>query len=137
VIGAYELLMRQIRSTASTDTKPATRHAASPASYPPRRRASLAPDAKVGSAPEQLKAVATVGHGSAARRRRRPRRPETDLLGKALQIDADHQARHGRPASAETLRIRLRIGSTPARRLKDLLRQSTTAPASAGPAATA
>ncbi len=127
--------MRQIRSTATTDIRPDTRQAASPANYSRRRKASLAADAR--SAPEQLKAVASVGHGSTSRRRRRPRRPETDLLGKALRIDADHQARHGRPASAETLRIRLRIGSAPARRLKDLVRQSTTAPASTDSAATA
>jgi Protein of unknown function (DUF2637) len=137
LIGAYELLMRQIRGTATTDTRPDTRHAASPAGRPRRREASLAAETRLGTGPEQLKAVASVGHGPTSRRRRRPRRPETDLLGKALRIDADHQARHGRPASAETLRIRLRIGSAPARRLKDLVRQSTTAPASTDSAATA
>ncbi len=53
-----------------------------------------------------------------------PQQAATDesLLVAARVIDDQHRAHHDRPASAETLRKELRIGSTHARRLKTTLR---------------
>ncbi|CAM4173535.1 hypothetical protein KIPE111705_43635 [Kibdelosporangium persicum] len=47
--------------------------------------------------------------------------PET-LLAKARQEDAAHRARHQRPISAETLRVRLGIGAVSARQLVRIVR---------------
>lgn len=44
------------------------------------------------------------------------------LVAAARQVDDDHWAAYGRPASAETLRRHLRVGSATARRLKDQVR---------------
>ena len=62
------------------------------------------------------------------------RRLHEDLITRARQVDAEHWAARGRPASAETLRIRLRVGAASARHLKDVLRNQ---PADTATAATA
>lgn len=72
-----------------------------------------------GSAPSEL-----------SRRVSRDRRLEV-LLDQARQEDAAHRVAHQRPMSADTLRVRLGIGATPARRLVKIIRaefQETGAP---------
>ncbi|PWK89553.1 hypothetical protein C8D88_102827 [Lentzea atacamensis] len=55
--------------------------------------------------------------------RPRSRKPSQEmLLEKARQEDAAHRARHQRPISAETLRVRLGIGAAPARQLVKIVR---------------
>jgi hypothetical protein len=56
------------------------------------------------------------------------RRPDdTDLLAQARRIDTEHRTQHDRPASAETLRVQLGVGTASARALKDFLRRTDTA----------
>jgi hypothetical protein len=93
LIGAYELLMRQIR------------HAAPEAV----QRSAMQGRTQLRAAPQ-------------ANGRRTVLRVDADLLERARRIDAEHRAAHDRPASAETLRTRLRIGAKSARALKDRLR---------------
>ena len=49
-------------------------------------------------------------------------RPLDVLLEQARQEDAAHRVAHQRPISADTLRVRLGIGATPARRLVKIIR---------------
>jgi hypothetical protein len=129
LIGAYELLMRQIRHAAAA----AARRTASPA----------VPGADADqSGVESVKACCPgteAGQSPAPRSdaRFRPVRPigdrwrvrrvdDADLLARARDIDSEHRTEHQRPASAETLRLRLRIGATTARALKDGLRAAST-----------
>lgn len=49
-------------------------------------------------------------------------RPLEVLLDQARQEDAAHRVAHQRPISADTLRVRLGIGATPARRLVKIVR---------------
>ncbi|WP_312024844.1 hypothetical protein [Amycolatopsis balhimycina] len=49
-------------------------------------------------------------------------RPLEVLLEQARQEDAAHRVAHQRPISADTLRVRMRIGATPARRLVKIIR---------------
>jgi hypothetical protein len=49
-------------------------------------------------------------------------RPLEVLLEQARQEDAAHRATHQKPISADTLRVRLGIGATPARRLVRIVR---------------
>lgn len=56
-------------------------------------------------------------------RRKTPRRRTPELLlEQARQEDAAHRAAHQKPISADTLRKRLGIGATPARRLVKAIR---------------
>jgi Protein of unknown function (DUF2637) len=117
LIGAYELLMRQIRGAANrlaVDSRAGTAQAAEKASGRPVDRPVPASDGASGES-------GRVGVRSAGGRRR-PRRFDADLLARAHRLDADHRARYDRPASAETLRVQLQVGASSARALKDLLR---------------
>jgi uncharacterized protein DUF2637 len=113
LIGAYELLMRQIRNRRPLDDQ-ATQSAA-----------VSREEAKANDRPF---ASGSRGSSSADSSQVRPpvhRQGEADTvaLSRARQINADHWARTGRPVSAETLRIQLRVGTTSARTLRDHLRQ--------------
>ncbi|MEV6445091.1 hypothetical protein [Amycolatopsis sp. NPDC051716] len=55
-------------------------------------------------------------------RRATRRRPLEELLERARQEDAAHRAAHQKPISADTLRVRLEIGSATARRLVKIVR---------------
>jgi len=116
LIGAYELLMRQIRN------RPPLEQATQPAAVSQE-------EAKPNDRP-----FAPVPRASSSADNSQARPPvhcqgETDTvaLRRARQINADHWAQTGRPVSAETLRIQLRIGTTTARALRDHLRQETRA----------
>jgi hypothetical protein len=117
LIGAYELLMRQVRHTAVVDraTQPANARLGSgegagsvSRGVPPAAELSARP---VAGTPRRR---ATAGD--------EVRRLDPQLLARARQIDAAHWAQRGRPASAETLRVQLRVGAASARTLKDLIR---------------
>lgn len=86
---------------------------------------SMAPDA--GTVRNGMKVPNRADDGSARHSSARGRvgargRLLEDLLGEARQADEAHRAMHQRPISAETLRIRLGIGSVPARRLVQIVR---------------
>lgn len=49
-----------------------------------------------------------------------------ELLERARHIDEEHRRKHGRPASAETLRVALGVGSARARALANALRSPAT-----------
>jgi hypothetical protein len=128
LIGAYELLMRQIRHAAMA----AARRVASPAVS-----GADAGESTAGGASACPVTEATETSAPRVDTRLRPARPvgvrrgvrrldDADLLARARHIDAEHRAKHDRPASAETLRIRLRIGAAAARALKNRLRAVST-----------
>ncbi len=108
--------MRQVRHTAAVD------RATQPANA--RHRPGEGP----GSVSRGVPAAAGSARPVAGGRRRRAaagdgvRRLDPQLLARARQIDARHWAQRGRPASAETLRLQLRVGAASARALKDLIR---------------
>jgi Protein of unknown function (DUF2637) len=134
LIGAYELLMRQIRNSASRPLP--ARGALSPADPAVGQGAADQTQAEVDNAAVSGSvAVASSRREQAAPReatvgRRRPARPAgvrmrpagAELLAAAQRIDAAHRAERGRPASAETLRTALRVGAATARQLKDAIR---------------
>jgi hypothetical protein len=62
-------------------------------------------------------------------------RPATAAQDPARQLNAEHWSRTGRPASAETLRIQLRVGAATARALKDHVRHDTASDSRPGSAA--
>ena len=117
LIGAYELLMRQIRHAAA-----GTRTEGSVPGMAGRPVAGSAGELRPGAV-ERLPArlLAPSVAVPPIRPRRVSRRVDADLLTQARCIDAEHRAEFDRPASAETLRIRLRIGATTARTLKNAL----------------
>jgi Protein of unknown function (DUF2637) len=141
LIGAYELLMRQIRNCVS--------------GLQPRPGGSCPDEAGAGNTSRATISArpATVAGSNAGRRgrpsaasptnRRITTRPDdTELLVAARQIDATHRAERGRPASSETLRSGLHVGAATARQLKDLIRtpaceshsaQQVTGPAESAP----
>ena len=121
LIGAYELLMRQIRHAAA-----GTRSEREARVVGGRAAADLAREFR----PEAVERLSTrSGARSAAapltRCRHDSRRVDGDLLTQARRIDAEHRAERDRPASAETLRIRMRIGTVTARTLKNALRDAS------------
>jgi hypothetical protein len=134
LIGAYELLMRQIRNSASGPLS--GRAALSPAKPAVGRGAADQTQAEVekavvsGSVAVPSSRREEAGRRGAAVGRRRPARPASvrvrpagaELLAAAQRIDATHRAELGRPASAETLRTGLRVGAATARQLKDAIR---------------
>jgi hypothetical protein len=137
LIGAYELLMRQIRHAAGPAAHQAIKagsrdavDAALPTTTPDTA------DAGPSAVPARLRPAGFAGRARSGEVRRARRRLDGDLLTRARRVDAEHRAQHGRPASAETLRVRLRVGSASARHIKDLVRQRPPAP-TASPAATA
>ncbi len=125
LIGAYELLMRQIRN------RPPLDQAAQSAAEPQE-------EAKPDNRPFTSVSRASSPADSSPARPPVDRQGEADTvtLRHARQINADHWAQTGRPVSAETLRIQLRIGATSARALRDHLRQEarTSQLANASPA---
>ena len=60
--------------------------------------------------------------GQDGRRLTGQKRSSEDLLQLAREADAAHRAVHQKPISADTLRVRLGIGATPARRLVNAVR---------------
>jgi hypothetical protein len=116
LIGAYELLMRQIR-LGGTGKPTAVANTATQQRVPDNKvdRTGLRKAAAAGSAPRRRRADAEVI-------------ADGDLLRQARRLDAQHWATHRRPASAETLRRELGIGMARARQLRDQVRtaQSTT-----------
>jgi hypothetical protein len=54
--------------------------------------------------------------------RRTPGSDSSDTLERARQEDAAHRARTQKPISADTLRVRLGVGSAKARRLVEIVR---------------
>lgn len=122
LIGSYELLMRQIRRTA-TAAGPAAGRVATPIAT---TAAAIRAEAGTVPLPAGSRPGGRVGRrlsGGAGGAGGVPRRPAGDLLAEARLIGAEHRTQDGRPASAETLRVRLGIGSASARHLKDLVRQ--------------
>jgi hypothetical protein len=113
LIGAYELLMRQIRLST------ADRRIGSAAA----RSVQNAPGGDSKRVRSQTGAKAS---GSVARLRRLKAgaADEVDLLLLARRLDAEHWAAHRRPVSAETLRRELGIGMTRARGLRDQVRSA-------------
>jgi len=137
LIGAYELLMRQIRhaATAAPDqvTNPAGAAEAGGESGVDSQTplpATDAVDPPVRRPDSQVRPARPVGG-----RRRARRLEDSELLARARHIDAEHRAVHNRHASAETLRVRLHIGTTSARALKNLLRSGTVGSAPPPPTA--
>ena len=120
LIGAYELLMRQIRQAAAARTGAVGVGKAGVVG--PRRRGHVVGSSAVAAEPRAGGRVSGSGASRSARGRGRPRRLDDGLLARARVVDAEHRARYDRPASAETLRVRLRVGARSARALKDLLR---------------
>jgi hypothetical protein len=66
-------------------------------------------------------------------RRTASRRSPEVLLDQARQEDAAHRAAHQKPISADTLRVRLGVGATQARRLVKIVRSEFDAQVSARP----
>jgi hypothetical protein len=126
LIGAYELLMRQIRHAAAAAARRAVGPAVSGAD------AVRTVDVEGTAVSPPTKAARTSPQRSSVRLRPAPplsgRRSmrlldDADLLAQARRLDTEHRAQHDRPASAETLRIQLHIGAASARALRDLLRR--------------
>ncbi|WIV57834.1 hypothetical protein [Amycolatopsis nalaikhensis] len=67
--------------------------------------------------------VAAVDQPPQSRRKGPQRRTPERLLEQARQEDAAHRAAHQKPISADTLRVRLGIGATRARRLVKAVRE--------------
>ncbi len=138
LIGAYELLMRQVRQGAVADRvrQPGVHRAAGSVgpgavgmdSWPPAAATTRPSSDRSGARrrPERTSA----GRGST-------RRVDAGLLARARQIDAETWRQRGRPASAETLRVALGVGAGSARQLKDLIRQASVRPSAAPPATVA
>jgi hypothetical protein len=128
LIGAYELLMRQIRHAAAA----ASRRTAS--AVDPRPGAARTVGANGTAVGPSTKAARTLPQRSGTQLRQPPpagvprgvrRLGDADLVTRARRIDAEHRAQHDRPASAETLRVQLHVGTASARALKDFLRRGT------------
>jgi len=128
LIGAYELLMRQIRSQATAadhtaacvattpdggSALPAGGHRSAQNGRALSSSGPVNPPTSTGAQPPDTAVPARHGLG-------------TDLIDRARQINTEHWSRTGRPASAETLRLQLRVGATTARALKDHVRHDTT-----------
>jgi hypothetical protein len=113
LIGAYELLMRQVRNGAM----------ASDRSRLGRGMPGLSEAATDAGLPQVTSRQEPAGGPRMAKTARR-RGLDAELVAQARQVDAEHRARHHRPASAETLRVRVRVGTKSARLLKDLVRAS-------------
>jgi len=112
LIGAYELLMRQVRHAATTVVSGVAGGQAGGESG----------DSTVSRPAAEAAGLRTGQPTPSVGGWRGSRSLDADLLARARRIDDEHRAVHDRPASAETLRIRLQIGAAPARALKDLLR---------------
>jgi len=129
LIGAYELLMRQIRH-AATAAAPGSNSCLSRSGHRPIRWGQCVgspcngDSRDLGSARRHSVEAGTAG----GRSTERSRLDDADLLTRARNIDAEHRAEHDRPASAKTLRIRLRIGAASARALKNRLRAASAGP---------
>jgi hypothetical protein len=131
LIGAYELLMRQVRQMAAAAAagparKPATdgdNGTTRPPEADTARRTML-------SAPAWSAATGSGRFTGPDRSggRRGARRLDADILTRARQVDAEHRARSGRPASAETLRLQLRVGAASARQLQYIIRKAPADP---------
>ncbi|HVQ93569.1 MAG TPA: DUF2637 domain-containing protein [Mycobacteriales bacterium] len=121
LIGAYELLMRQIRQAATARTD-AVGAGEARVVGPRRRGHAVRGSAVTAVEPRAGGRVPGSGSSRSAGGRRRPHRLDGELLARARVVDAEHRARYDRPASAETLRVRLHVGARSARALKDLLR---------------
>jgi len=128
LIGAYELLMRQIRHAATTAPGQVTNPAGTVAEAgresgvggeTPRPAPDVA-DPSVRQPGAQVRPARPVGD-----RRRVRWLDDSELFARARRIDAEHRAMHNRHASAETLRVRLHVSATSARALKNLLRGGT------------
>jgi hypothetical protein len=128
LIGAYELLMRQIRHVA---VAAATRSACD---VVPTAEAVRTASVDSTAVSPSTKSVEASSQRSRARLqspppvdgRRDPRwLDDADLLARARRVDAEHRSQHDRPASAETLRVQLRVGARSARALKAVLRRGT------------
>ena len=126
LIGAYELLMRQIRHAATAQPG---------AARPPTADHARSTTTPVTAAASGNTLPAPARPPTATARRltspdpptARPgsRQPDTDhLLARARQLDAEHRAHRGRPASAETLRAQLHISAATARHLKNTIRST-------------
>jgi len=118
LVGAYELLMRQIRL--SSDSRRGAGSCVAQES-PPREMTPAARQAG-GSRPARPAEHGSFERGQASRAASRERK--MDLVGEALRLDAEHWARHRRPVSAEVLRKQLRVGAARARALKDQVRST-------------
>jgi hypothetical protein len=114
LIAAYELLMRQIRLVAVMTEADRGIGAAGRVVPAAERRSGVRPLPVAGA----VQPVVTAGF----------RQMDADLVARARQLDADHRARHDRPASAETIRRQLRIGAQRARDLKIMLRAGNSQP---------
>jgi len=131
LIGAYELLMRQIRHAATAgETDPARS-----LTWPQRATGRLQAPAESGQADRPVRRV-ELQRTNRTTTGNRAKEPGRDLVAEALRLNAEHWSRHRRPVSAEVLRNRLRIGAARARELKDHVRAvqaltDTTPPATA------
>jgi hypothetical protein len=113
LIGAYELLMRQIRlSTAGARTADAEVRALPNV---PRTEGASTGHRKSGPTGGSTSHLRRANTGAVANR---------DLFQQARRLDADHWAAHRRPVSAETLRRELGIGMVRARQLRDEVRSA-------------
>lgn len=128
LIGAYELLMRQIRHAASTAvvTDPG-RSVEQPRKIPERLTAQISK----GQPGRHTRPVQSQRSRPSVTDHQGEEPAGDDLLTRALRLNAEHWSRHSRPVSAEVLRTRLRIGAARARELKDHVRavQTEAAPA--------
>ena len=121
LIGAYELLMRQIRlSTAGALTADAEDP---PVHGAPGKEGASTGHGRGGPAAGSVSRLRRVSTGAAA---------DDDLLRQAQRLDAQHWAAHRRPVSAETLRRDLGIGMARARQLRDQVRSAQLASRSPG-----
>jgi hypothetical protein len=116
LIGAYELLMRQVRQAADAGS-------ATQPDVPEAPELAGAADAVMALCRPP---TATPGRSNASRQQERfgTGRLEAGLIAQARQIDAETWRERGRPASAETLRVRLHVGAACARQLRSLIRQA-------------
>jgi hypothetical protein len=117
LVGAYELLMRQVRHAAAEAVARVRRPAGAGGGSGRGVGASCGVALEAG-----LSARPVFGRRRRAAAGHEVGRPDSELLARARQVDAAHWAQRGRPASAETLRVQLRVGAASARGLKDLLR---------------
>jgi hypothetical protein len=120
LIGAYELLMRQIRlNTADAGT---TGSEPGAVQQSPVKTTIGAARGSSGAAPAAgpVARLGGVRSGSPA--------ADGDLLREALRLDAENWTRHRRPVSAETLRTQLGIGMARARQLRDQIRSAHRSP---------
>jgi hypothetical protein len=128
LIGAYELLMRQIRHAATAAAR------RSPCDVVAGAEAVRTVGADGTAVDRSARAARTSSQRTGARLQPAPlpggphsihRLNDAELLTTARRIDAEHRAQHDRPVSAETLRVQLHVGARSARALKDILRRGT------------